>query len=57
MSKKSTDKFTDLLRKLVRVPKDEIDEQEAEYQQQRKRHRGDRALPGEMLPRREKAGD
>jgi len=56
MPEKRADRFNDLLRKLVRVPKEEIEEQEEEYQEQRKRHRSDRALPGEMLPR-EKTGD
>jgi hypothetical protein len=56
VSNKPADRFRELLRKLVRVPKDEIDEQEEEYQEQRKRHHDERALPGEMLPR-EKAGD
>jgi len=46
-------KFTDFLRRLVRVPKEEIDEQERKYQESR--DETDRAKPGEMLPRR-KAG-
>jgi hypothetical protein len=32
---KRPDKFTDFLRRLVRVPKREIDEQERKYQEQR----------------------
>jgi len=52
--KKPANAFSDLLRKLVRVPKEEIDEQEKKYQESRKGT--ERAKPGEMLPRRKAGG-
>lgn len=54
MPKKSADTFSDFFRKLVRVPKEEIDEQEKKYQESR--DETDRAKPGEMLPRRKAGG-
>ena len=49
MSDKPASAFASLLRKLVRVPKEEIDEQERKYQESR--DETDRAKPGEMLPK------
>jgi hypothetical protein len=51
------DKFTELLRKLVRVPKHEIDAQEKKYQEDREGRPPDVAKRGEIVPRpRKKAG-
>lgn len=56
MTDKVGDKFTDLLRKLVRVPKAEIDEQERQYQAKRKKG-SEPAKPREMVTsRKRKAG-
>lgn len=48
MSKKSEDPFTDLLTRLVRVPKEAIDKQEREYQKKKKRQP---AKPREIVPK------
>ena len=47
---KPDDRFRDLLTRLVRVPKREIDEQEREYQESRAE--AEPAKPREMVPRR-----
>jgi hypothetical protein len=44
----TADKFTDLLRRLVRVPKAEIDEQERLYQESKKD--AEPAKPGQIVP-------
>lgn len=41
-------RFSDFLRRLARVPKHEIDEQEREYQEREERRRP--AKPREMIP-------
>jgi hypothetical protein len=46
---KKPDAFTDLLTRLVRVPKEEIEEQEQEYQDSRKK--AEHAKRGEIVPR------
>ena len=47
---KKPNAFADLLTRLVRVPKEEIDEQEREYQESR--HKGaESAKPKEMVPK------
>jgi hypothetical protein len=46
---KKPDPFTDLLTRLVRVPKEEIDEKEREYQESRKTD--EPAKPGQIIPR------
>jgi hypothetical protein len=46
---KKPDRFTDLLTRLVRVPKEEIDEQEREYQELRDTK--EPAKPREIIPR------
>ena len=46
---KKPDKFTDLLTRLVRVPKGEIDEQEREYQDSRKA--AEPAKPRAIVPK------
>lgn len=49
-------RFSDLLRRLVRVPKAEIDAEERKYQQKRKRG-ADPAKHGQIIPtKRRKAG-
>jgi hypothetical protein len=55
MSGTKTDAFTDFLKRIVAVPKDEIDEQEEAYQRKRKMH-DDRSYPREIAipPKREK---
>ena len=46
---KKPDAFTDLLTRLVRVPKEEIEEQEREYQEARKGE--EQARPRAIVPR------
>ena len=41
--------FTDFLKRIVAVPKEEIDEQEEAYQRKRKAN-DDRAYPREIVP-------
>ena len=48
MTKKADDPFTDLLTRLVRVPKEAIDKQEREYQKKKKRTP---AKPREIVPK------
>jgi len=45
---KKPDRFTDLLTRLVRVPKEEIDAQEEQYQESRKTE--EPAKPGQIVP-------
>jgi hypothetical protein len=45
---KKPDPFTDLLTRLVRVPKEEIDEQERQYQESKRDHP---APPREIVPK------
>jgi hypothetical protein len=47
VAKKPEDPFTDLLTRLVRVPKEAIDKQEHEYQKAKKRKP---AKPGQIVP-------
>lgn len=49
MAEKKPDKFTDLLTKLARVPKVEIDEREREYQEERKKE-APAAKAGAIVP-------
>jgi hypothetical protein len=56
MTKDSGDPFTTLLRRLARVPKEEIDAEERKYQQKRKRG-AEPAKHGQIVPtKRRKAG-
>ena len=47
---KKPDPFTDLLTRLVRVPKEEIDEQEQEYQESKAKG-AEHTKAGEIVPR------
>ena len=54
MTKKADDPFTDLLTRLVRVPKEAIDQKERDYQKAKKRKP---AKPGQIVPAgKQKAG-
>ena len=44
-----SDKFTDFLKRLARVPKDEIDKQERKYQERREEQPA--AKPREIVPK------
>lgn len=48
MTEKKPYAFTDFLKRIVAVPKEEIDEQEEAYQRKRKAH-DDRAYPREIV--------
>jgi hypothetical protein len=50
MPEKPRDRFMDFLTRLVRVPKEEIDEQEQEYQDARKTE--EPSKPGRIVPMR-----
>ena len=52
MEDKPKDAFTDLLTRLVRVPKEAIDEKEREYQEST----SEPAKPREIVPRRKARG-
>lgn len=43
-----TNAFTDFLKRILAVPKDEIDEQQEEYERKRRQH-DDRAYPREIV--------
>ncbi len=49
MAEKPLDRFTDFLTRLVRVPKEEIDEQEQQYREARKDDE-EPAKPGRIVP-------
>lgn len=48
MEEKKGDAFTDLLTRLVRVPKQEIDQQDEQYQKDRRT--AEPAKPGRIVP-------
>lgn len=49
MPKNDSNAFTDFLKRIVAVPKEEIDEQDETYRRKRKAH-DDRAYPREIVP-------